>query len=256
MAEDYAAINVYTAGYDTHFFAGVLNGAGANLIDISTMLLERVVSRKTRIKPVLFITHSLGGLIAKQMLRKASEASSARRKRVIAETLGVVFVGTPHQGAQLAKSINSALSIAASQQMKDLSYAHSALIDLSEWFRNWAPQTKLQISSFYEVEHYKGVLVVDQVTANPNVLGCDPVALQANHVDLVKLSDRKSQLYQSLNSTIDELIESQSIELSIVGDQSAQTLIVNGGAKPSHGGGVKAGQSGRGRGRSRSALFP
>jgi hypothetical protein len=60
--------------------------------------------------------------------------------------------------------------------------------------------------SYYEVDRYNGVLVVDQVTANPNVLGCDPVALQSNHVEMIKLLNRESQLYQSLTSLIEDVL--------------------------------------------------
>jgi hypothetical protein len=64
--------------------------------------------------------------------------------------------------------------------------------------------------------------LVDQVTANPNVLGCDPVALQANHVEMVKLKDRTTQLYQSLMSAIDDTI--QFVELESAADQPQQVL--------------------------------
>lgn len=227
LAKDYPSVNVYSVGYDSHYLASLSKGSGGGLIDIATMLLERVISRPTRTKPVLFIAHSLGGLVAKQMLRKSCEASSSRRKKLCSETLGVVFVGTPHQGAQLASSIQSVLSIGASQQVKAIGYAEPALLDLNDWFRNWTPNTKLQVSSFYELEKYNGLLLVDQVTANPNVLGCDPVALQGNHVKIVKLPDRSAQLYQSVASMIDDFKAEISAEIAVIGDQSAEALLKN-----------------------------
>jgi hypothetical protein len=37
-------------------------------------------------------------------------------------------------------------------------------------------------------------------------LGCDPVALQGNHVSITKLKDRNAQLYQSLSAIIKEYV--------------------------------------------------
>jgi pimeloyl-ACP methyl ester carboxylesterase len=208
LAEDYPLINVYSAGYDSQFTAKLLKGGGAGLIDIATMVLDRLMSRKTKSKPIVFVTHSLGGLVVKQLLRRSSESSNSKRKRVCGNTLGVVFIGTPHQGAQFAPSLQKLFSMALSQQVRDVAYASAPLVDLSHWFSNWAPNANLLVWAYYEIDQYNGKLVVDQVTANPNVLGCDPVALQSNHVEMVKLSQRDTQLYRSLGSAIDEVIGS------------------------------------------------
>jgi protein SERAC1 len=222
LAENHPSINFYTAGYDSRFTTKILKGDGAGLVDVATMLLDRLISRKTKTKPLLFIAHSFGGLIVKQLLRKSSEASNGRRKRICDQTRGVVFIGTPHQGAQLATSLQNLFSIALSRQVKDLAYAGSPLVDLSQWFSNWAPQVQLSVWSYYEVDRVGGTLVVDQVTANPNVLGCDPVALQANHIEMVKLKDRSAQLYQSLCSLIQDTVDS--IETDLPDDKAKQVL--------------------------------
>jgi protein SERAC1 len=222
LTTDYQSINIYSAGYDSHFTTKLLKGDGAGLIDVATMILDRLMSRKTKSKPLLFITHSLGGLVVKQMLRKSSESANSKRRRVCGQTCGVVFIGTPHQGAQLASSLQRLFSIALSQQVRSLAYASSPLIDLSQWFSNWAPSVNLPVWAYYEIDQYNGMLVVDQVTANPNVLGCDPVALRANHVDMVKLSDRGAHLYQSLISVIEEVIGSIQAQSST--DQLDQSL--------------------------------
>jgi pimeloyl-ACP methyl ester carboxylesterase len=206
LASDYPFVNVYSAGYDSAVTTKFLKGDGADLVDIATMILDRLMSRKTKSKPILFVAHSLGGLIVKQLLRKSCESVNGRRKRVCSQTLGVVFVGTPHQGTQLAASLQKLFSIALSRQVKSLTYASPPLVDLSQWFSNWAPSVSVPVWAYYEVDQYNGMLVVDQVTANPNVLGCDPVALQANHVEMVKLGDRSAQLYQSVTSAIDDLL--------------------------------------------------
>ena len=205
LAEDFPTLNVYSAGYDSSIFISLLKGDGASLADRATMLLDRLLSRKTPNRPVLFVTHSLGGLIVKQMLRKSCDASSARRKRLAQSLIGVVFIATPNHGAQFAKSVNAVLQIVTSTSVRELSHGSSSLIDLGQWFSTWAAQKQITVECYYEIEKHKSVLVVDQITANPNVLGCDPVALQADHVSITKLESRESQLYQSLHSILSEI---------------------------------------------------
>lgn len=132
------------------------------------------------------------------MLRKAQDASNERRQRIASLTVAVVFIATPHSGAHLAKSVNATLRIAASKSLRELEYSADALVDLSQWFSPWAVKNNLKVEAYYEVEKYGGVLIVDQVTANPNVLGCDPVAIHADHVAIAKLHGRDAQLYESV----------------------------------------------------------
>jgi protein SERAC1 len=53
-------------------------------------------------RPVMFITHSLGGLLVKQMLRQSAEGANEKGRQLAQETKAVVFLATPHQGSSLA----------------------------------------------------------------------------------------------------------------------------------------------------------
>ena len=207
LATDYPSINVYSAGYESSFFSNILKGDGASLVDRATMLIDRLLSRQLPGRKMLFIAHSLGGLITKQVLRRSSDASSHSRKALCSNVAGVVFLGTPHSGTFFAKAIKAVLSVASSRSVKELAHGADALLDLGQWFSTWAAQRQLRVDAYYEIEHSNGVLVVDQVTANPNVLGCDPVALQANHIDMAKLENRDTQLYQSLSCVLADIID-------------------------------------------------
>lgn len=209
VASDFENVNVYSAGYDSTLIGNLKKGAGASLSDRATILLDRLASRVAPDRPLVFITHSLGGLIVKQMLRKAQDASNERRKRIGGLARAAVFIATPHAGSHLPKAVNAVFKIATSKSVRELEYGADALIDLGQWFSNWATNNHLKVESYYEVEKYLGALIVDQVTANPNVFGCDPVAIQADHVSITKLENRDAQLYQSvccfLQSLLDEI---------------------------------------------------
>tara|TARA_R110002124_G_scaffold8667_1_gene45815 strand:+ start:819 stop:2039 length:1221 start_codon:yes stop_codon:yes gene_type:complete len=206
LATDFPTLNIYSTGYDSSLVGSLTKGAGASLADRATILLDRLANRVGPDRPIVFITHSLGGLIVKQTLRKAQDGSSKRRNRIGNLALGVIFIATPHLGAHLAKAINSVLRLATSKSLRELDYRADALIDLGQWFSAWAQNNGVAVECYYEIEKCAGSLIVDQVTANPNVYGCDPVAIQADHIEITKLENRDCQLYQSINGAIAELL--------------------------------------------------
>ena len=64
----------------------------------------------------------------------------------------------------------------------------------------------MPVEAYYEVFKHSGALIVDAVTANPNVKGCDPVAIEADHVTITKLKTRDVQLYGSVRAFLQDLL--------------------------------------------------
>jgi triacylglycerol esterase/lipase EstA (alpha/beta hydrolase family) len=55
-------------------------------------------------RPLVFVTHSMGGLLIKQLLGAANgNAAQAPWRAIIEKTRGVCFIATPHFGSDLAK---------------------------------------------------------------------------------------------------------------------------------------------------------
>ena len=50
----------------------------------------------------MFICHSLGGLLVKQLLRHARDLKDHRWQAVTDRTRAIIFLSTPHSGADLA----------------------------------------------------------------------------------------------------------------------------------------------------------
>ena len=76
-----------------------------NLYERANDMLEQLASFGIGDKPIVFITHSLGGLLAKVMLRASNECSDASWKRIVENTRLVAFLSTPHIGAELGKVV-------------------------------------------------------------------------------------------------------------------------------------------------------
>lgn len=53
-------------------------------------------------RPIIFIGHSLGGLVIQKALLHSDESPDELYSDVVDSTAGVVFLGTPHRGSTLA----------------------------------------------------------------------------------------------------------------------------------------------------------
>ena len=53
-------------------------------------------------RPLIFVVHSLGGLVCEQALLVCRASNEQRLAAVLESTVGIVFMGTPHKGAELA----------------------------------------------------------------------------------------------------------------------------------------------------------
>ena len=66
-------------------------------------------------RPIVFIAHSLGGIVVKEALRRARacESSKPHIHNVLSATSSIVFFGTPHGGADPRNSLHHILSLSA-----------------------------------------------------------------------------------------------------------------------------------------------
>ena len=94
---------IYSWGYDANIAYAGLNTLfqhSANLLDDIADIWERADNASC---PLVFIAHSLGGLVVKDALnRSAQSVRNQRHARVVETTAGIVFLGTPHRGSSSA----------------------------------------------------------------------------------------------------------------------------------------------------------
>ena len=206
LATDFPNCRVFTVGYDSAKLAGILSGDGASIQDLALIVADGLASREERAPHMLLVAHSLGGLIVKQMLRRCAESLSPDFIEIGRSVVGVAFLGTPHQGAQMAATLDVLVREFLSKQSKQLAYGDDNLVDLNNFFRSWAARNDLPVRAYYETEKTYGVHVVDKVTADPGVSGCEPVAVQTDHVKICKPATRDAPLFKSMCKFIRQLL--------------------------------------------------
>ena len=77
-------------------------------------------------------------------------------KDIVSSIAAMIFLGTPHHGSSLAKSLNRLLAASIfgpspKQYVADLDENSTAIEDLNEQFRN--VPSEIQIASFYETRY-------------------------------------------------------------------------------------------------------
>jgi predicted alpha/beta hydrolase family esterase len=95
-----ADLAVWTAAYEAS--ASTWLGSAMALQDRAANLLAWIETEQLFEKPLLFIAHSLGGLVVKQALRMAADRPGQLLGRVLDATQGVAFLATPNTGSELA----------------------------------------------------------------------------------------------------------------------------------------------------------
>ncbi|MFN9425617.1 MAG: SAVED domain-containing protein [Cyanobacteriota bacterium] len=165
-------------------------------------------------RPVVFIAHSLGGLLVKSVLRLAAESPDApERRRVVEQTRDVMFVATPHQGSSLATLATAIKVYLPSVSVRDLRANDAHLNALFLWYRSYAPRHTILTRSYVENQATNGVVVVTASSADPGVTGPtarDPVPLDRNHVEICRPRDRGDQLVLVSVELIRQILEGDS----------------------------------------------
>ena len=88
---------IYSYGYPSKIFAnksvaGIRDFAGHLLSDIEIIIKDS--------RPIIFVCHSLGGIVAKQAMIMAHRNNE--QKAIWSATKGIIFMGTPHDGSHYA----------------------------------------------------------------------------------------------------------------------------------------------------------
>jgi hypothetical protein len=92
-----------TYGYDTHIRHKLgPPGSMDTVYDIAGNFLVALEAKRQAdpLRPALFVVHSLGGIVVKEMLRRSSSYRvQTHLRNIFKSTIGVMFFGTPHRGA-------------------------------------------------------------------------------------------------------------------------------------------------------------
>jgi pimeloyl-ACP methyl ester carboxylesterase len=209
LGEELTRVGVWSLGYENAALAArhltFLNGTGLRgsampLTDRAKNVLLRLELKGIGNRPLVFVTHSMGGLLVKQMLRTANESTTSKWQAIVKSTRGVCFIATPHSGSDLARWVSCLRTILGSNVSVDELRPHEPLLrNLKEWYSNFVAREEISIEtiSFHETKALSGVgIVVEAGDADPGVPNSLQCPLDEDHVSICKPRTRESILYR------------------------------------------------------------
>ncbi|KAI9113087.1 hypothetical protein K1719_015612 [Acacia pycnantha] len=200
LSSDFPRARMFTLKYKTNLTQW--SGASLPLQEVSSMLLEKLVAAGIGDRPVVFVTHSMGGLVVKQILYKAKEEGF---DNLVKNTIGIVFYSCPHFGSKLADvPWRIGLVLRPAPTIGELRSGSSKLIELNDYIRCLHKKGVLDVLSFCEtivtpiVEGYGGwalrMEIVSQESAYPG-FGELVVLESTDHVNSCKPLSRSDPSY-------------------------------------------------------------
>ncbi|KAJ9674481.1 hypothetical protein PVL29_023814 [Vitis rotundifolia] len=170
--------------------------------EVSSMLLDKLVAAGIGNRPVVFVTHSMGGLVVKQMLY---QAKAENIDNLVKNTIGIVFYSCPHFGSKLADMPwRMGFVFRPAPTIGELRSGSPRLVELNDFIRHLHKKKQLEVLSFSEtkvtpiVEGYGGwafrMEIVPIESAYPG-FGQLIVLESADHINSCKPVNRTDPSY-------------------------------------------------------------
>lgn len=180
------------------------------MFDRAGNFLELLDLRLRGYAPVLFVCHSLGGLMVKRTLVLAQgEPEGSAKANFLQRTRGILFLGTPHQGSGVAGvlAMLPRLFSRATVTTNELTRTQAELRSLNRSFLRLLRQQRWLVHQFGEGRDTYGVRVVDEHSANCGSGDADfQIAEAEDHLSLPKVADREAVIYLRAMRMLEDIV--------------------------------------------------
>ena len=155
-------------------------------------------------KPLVFVCHSMGGLVAKQAYILSRQQPQYRRIGTLLRS--IFFLATPHRGSDLAETLSRILSVSPGDRpfVGDLHPSSKAIQSINEEFPRYSDD--LQLHSFYETQPMqlglKKGLVVKRDSAILEYWNERATYLDADHRHVCKFESQTSANFRAVRNAL------------------------------------------------------
>jgi hypothetical protein len=201
-------------GYDVDVIKPLQATQQSSITHHANNLLVRLERKLPKDKPIIFVCHSLGGILLKDVLEQSRSSDDPDYRLVHANTRCVVFMGTPHRGSAAANVGQIATRIAKAflrnpneNILRNLEQGSELLSRIHDKFMRMLIKPEFQVHCFQEDRGITGIrgldgLIVDffsSKTESPFEI-CE--TLTANHMDMVAYEGPTDPNYQNVSDAL------------------------------------------------------
>ncbi|XP_059323429.1 protein SERAC1 isoform X1 [Ammospiza nelsoni] len=212
LASDCPSLRIISVEYDTHLSDWKakcpVEAQRESIAFRSSELLDKLKAAGIGDRPLVWVSHSMGGLLVKRMLVDASK--NPEMDKIVNNTRGIIFYSVPHHGSQLAEySINARYLLFPSVEVKELSKDSPALKELNDDFLSFAKDKKFSVLSFAETlpTHIGSMLKLHVVPVESADIGIgDLIPVDVNHLNICKPKKKDAFLYQRTLKFIQDVL--------------------------------------------------
>uniref|UniRef100_A0A7M4G2N2 Protein SERAC1 n=1 Tax=Crocodylus porosus TaxID=8502 RepID=A0A7M4G2N2_CROPO len=202
LASDCPALRIVSVEYDTHVSDWKakcpVEAHRKSIAYRSNELIKKLRAAGIGERPLVWVSHSMGGLLVKKMLVDASK--NPEMDKIVNNTRGIIFYSVPHHGSRLAEySLNARYLLFPSAEVKELSKDSPALKELNDDFLSFAKDKKFPVLSFAETlpTHIGSMIKLHVVPVESANLGIgDLIPVAVNHLNICKPKKKDAFLYQ------------------------------------------------------------
>ncbi|KAI3327016.1 hypothetical protein HD806DRAFT_380060 [Xylariaceae sp. AK1471] len=222
---------IFSFGYGGGYFT--TRESTTTILDFSKKLLFEILTGNLTELPIIFVAHSMGGLVVKKAYMLALQDPKYQDVSKCMMQGAMIFLGTPHRGSESAATLHRVLSatIGSKAFIQELMRNSDTLVAINEDFRHHVEN--LTLWSFHETEPTslgpgKSSIIVDRSSA---VLGYGKEAsshIDANHHTICKFETTDTPGYVTIKKLLvyltSNISEGKEIGHNISYSQSIRSL--------------------------------
>ncbi|RDW59198.1 hypothetical protein BP5796_12122 [Coleophoma crateriformis] len=216
LVPDLPQARIWTYGYNADVIGGFFQANNQNSVsqhgrDLATKL-DREIDNED---PIVFVAHSLGGIIVKDALH--------RLETICERTRLIIFLGTPHRGsayagwAQIASNLASLILQDSNKRLLQTLEVNGEVLDnIHEEFKTILAKYAIKVHSFQEAKGISGMkgldgMVVDKFSSKLDLARDQETVetIDANHTDMARCSSRDDARYRQICGVLKQFIRTK-----------------------------------------------
>ncbi|EFQ31780.1 LipA and NB-ARC domain-containing protein [Colletotrichum graminicola M1.001] len=213
--------DVYTTGKSSKSASDNFISQHAQTLVTNLTLYRK--SERTSNNPIIFVAHSLGGLLVKRALLYSNDVRDKNQedaRSIFVSTYGIIFLGTPHTGSDMAtwglvlQKMADAIAPrkvfeSESVLLKTLKKDNETLENINNHFLDVYQRFQIHMAHENHKTDVKGtkMLVVDAKSASPQLPGVTYYGIEATHSGMCKFNSTSAPGYRNVSTAIRDWAE-------------------------------------------------